>query len=95
MGEAPDLWLLWTGDYSEICIELLTLNRRWISGITRLASNCERAAVAAPIVGENGIGIRLIWRWFQAAIRRSALRILTDDPVNREAVAHLFDRYRH
>ena len=23
--------LLWAGDYSEFCIELLTLNRRWIN----------------------------------------------------------------
>jgi hypothetical protein len=28
--------------------------------------------MAAPIVGENSIGIRLAWRSFQAAIRRSA-----------------------
>ena len=28
--------------------------------------------IAAPIVGENSIGIRLAWRSFQAAIRRSA-----------------------
>jgi hypothetical protein len=30
------------------------------------------AAMAAPIVGENSIGMRLAWRSFQAAIRRSA-----------------------
>jgi hypothetical protein len=28
--------------------------------------------MAAPMVGENSIGIRLAWRLFQAAIRRSA-----------------------
>ena len=28
--------------------------------------------MAAPIVGENSIGMRLAWRSFQAAIRRSA-----------------------
>jgi hypothetical protein len=28
--------------------------------------------IAAPIVGENSIGIRLAWRSFQAAIRHSA-----------------------
>jgi hypothetical protein len=28
--------------------------------------------MAAPIVGENSIGIRLAWRSFQAAIRRCA-----------------------
>ncbi len=32
----------------------------------------QRAAIAAPIVGENSIGIRLAWRSFQAAISRSA-----------------------
>ena len=31
-----------------------------------------RAVMAAPIVGENSIGIRLAWRSFQASIRRSA-----------------------
>ena len=29
--------------------------------------------MAAPIVGANRRGIRLAWRWFQAAIRRSLL----------------------
>jgi hypothetical protein len=31
-----------------------------------------RAAIAAPIVGENGIGMRFAWRSFQSATRRSA-----------------------
>ncbi len=31
-----------------------------------------RAAIAAPMIGENSIGIRLAWRSFQAPIRRSA-----------------------
>jgi hypothetical protein len=31
-----------------------------------------RAATAAPIVGEKSIGIRLVWRSFQAVISRSA-----------------------
>jgi hypothetical protein len=31
-----------------------------------------RAAMAAPIVGENSMGIRLAWRSFQAPISRSA-----------------------
>jgi hypothetical protein len=30
------------------------------------------AVMAAPIVGENSIGMRLAWRSFQAVIRRSA-----------------------
>ena len=28
--------------------------------------------IAAPIVGENSIGMRLAWRSFQASIKRSA-----------------------
>jgi hypothetical protein len=31
-----------------------------------------RAAMAAPIVGENSIGIRLAWRSFQAAMMAAA-----------------------
>jgi hypothetical protein len=29
--------------------------------------------MAAPMVGENSIGIRLAWRSFQAAIKRSGI----------------------
>jgi len=32
------------------------------------------AVTAAPVVGENSIGMRLAWRSFQAAIKRSGRR---------------------
>jgi hypothetical protein len=38
----------------------------------RTHRNQYRAAIHAPIVGKNKIGIRRAWRSFQAAIRRSA-----------------------
>jgi hypothetical protein len=44
MGESARLVVTLDRRLFRICIELLTLNRQWISGITRLASNCERAA---------------------------------------------------
>jgi hypothetical protein len=34
----------------------------------RSTSSASDAAIAAPIVGENNIGIRISWRSFQAAI---------------------------
>jgi len=43
----------------------------WHAG-QRTHRNQYRAVIAAPIVGANSIGIRLAWRSFQAAIRRSA-----------------------
>jgi hypothetical protein len=37
----------------------------------RTRRNQQPAVIAAPIVGENSIGMCLAWRSFQAAIRRS------------------------
>jgi hypothetical protein len=37
-GESARLGVTLGRRHSEICIELLTLNRRWISGITRLSA---------------------------------------------------------
>ena len=39
---------------------------------TKSCARPNRAEIAAPIVGENSIGMRLAWRSFQAAIRCSA-----------------------
>jgi imidazolonepropionase-like amidohydrolase len=48
------------------------LSRRCPGTQASLARNEWPAAIAAPIVGEDSIGIRFAWRAFEAAIRRSA-----------------------
>ena len=62
MGESARLVVTLARRLFWICIELLTLNRRWISGITRLASNCERAAHGGELRQAAGVTTPIVIR---------------------------------
>jgi hypothetical protein len=53
----------------------------------RTHRNQYRAVIAAPIVGENKIGLRLSWRWMRAGS--------PVDSIARPLIAHCDAQHRH